>query len=97
MLLAFNNNQKNIVIAAIKVLSSESALLICYLALVIKNVKTKTFPNGYKLIDMICLNCGEEILADDAKVGLCCFSKNLVSEAVKVTEVLKCPLYGSRL
>jgi RNA polymerase subunit RPABC4/transcription elongation factor Spt4 len=46
---------------------------------------------------MKCLNCGEEILADDAKICPYCFSKNLEAEAIKVIEILKCPLCGSEM
>jgi DNA-directed RNA polymerase subunit RPC12/RpoP len=46
---------------------------------------------------MKCLNCGEEILADDAKVCPYCFSKNLAAEAVENIEILKCPLCGSEM
>ena len=46
---------------------------------------------------MKCLNCGEEILADNAKVCPYCFSKNLEAEAVEIIEILKCPLCGSEM
>jgi hypothetical protein len=54
-------------------------------------------PYEHKLIDMKCLNCGEDILADDAKVCLYCFSKNLEAEATEIIEILKCPLCGSEM
>lgn len=41
------------------------------------------------------LNCGEEILADDAKMCPYCFSKNLGSEVEEIITILKCPLCGS--
>jgi len=43
------------------------------------------------------LNCGEEILADNAKVCPYCFNKNLEAETVEITEILKCPLCGSEM
>lgn len=46
---------------------------------------------------MKCLNCGEEILADNAKICPYCFSKNLEAEAVEIIEILKCPLCGSEM
>lgn len=46
---------------------------------------------------MKCLNCGEEILAEDAKLCPYCFSKNLAAEAVEIIEILKCPLCGSEM
>jgi DNA-directed RNA polymerase subunit RPC12/RpoP len=46
---------------------------------------------------MKCLNCGEEILADNAKVCPYCGSKNLETEAVQVIDILKCPLCGSEM
>jgi hypothetical protein len=46
---------------------------------------------------MKCLNCGEDILVDDAKVCPYCFSKNLEAEAGQLIEVLKCPLCDSEM
>ena len=46
---------------------------------------------------MKCLNCGEEILADNAKVCPYCFSKNLEAETVEITQNLKCPLSDSEM
>jgi DNA-directed RNA polymerase subunit RPC12/RpoP len=46
---------------------------------------------------MKCLSCGEEILADNAKVCPYCFSKNLEAEAMGIVETLKCPLCGSEM
>jgi hypothetical protein len=46
---------------------------------------------------MKCLNCGEEILADNAKICPYCFSKNLEAETSKTIEILKCPLCNSEM
>jgi predicted RNA-binding Zn-ribbon protein involved in translation (DUF1610 family) len=46
---------------------------------------------------MKCLDCGEEILAENAKICPYCSSKNLEVEAGQVIEILKCPLCGSKM
>ena len=46
---------------------------------------------------MKCLNCGEEILADNAKICPYCFSKNLEAEVLEIMKILKCPLCSSEM